>query len=172
MAVTANERTWAGIRTGARTRARAGTAAAAFLAADALVHVYWMTGSTWPARDPASLSRAVLNMEVPFTPPALLAPLGLLLAGAALLLAQAGRPARLARRLPTRAVRLGAAAVAAGVLARTVVGLAWALGFGVDTASPFYRLNLFVYTPACLALFTAVLIATRRPAGERPVSSR
>lgn len=60
----------------------AAAAVAAVLGVDALIHLYWSTGRIWPARDTASLSRAVLNKEVPFTSPVLL-PLVVLLAVAA-----------------------------------------------------------------------------------------
>lgn len=143
-----------------RMRVRAGITVAAVLAADALVHVYWMTGATWPARDPVALSFAVLNFEVPFTPRGLLMPFTLLVAGSALMLVRAGR------------VRwLGVRAVAAGLLVRGVAGLVWALGIGTSTGDPFYWLNLLVYTPVCWALFAATVIAgtkgTAWPPGPR-----
>jgi hypothetical protein len=150
-----------------RTRVRMGIGVATVLGADALVHVYWMTGSTWPARDSASLSRAVLNMDVPFTPLGLLAPFALLLAAATLILMHGGRPAGLGRRVPDSVKRLGVRVVAAGLLARGIMGLVWALGIGVSTSNPFYWLNLLVYTPACLLLFTATVISVLSPRDQR-----
>ncbi|WP_433437221.1 hypothetical protein [Nonomuraea sp. CA-141351] len=76
-----------------QTRVRTGIAVVTVLAADAVAHLYWMTGSTWPARDAGSLSRAVLNFVVPFTPRVLLVPLALLLAAATLVLIALDRPA-------------------------------------------------------------------------------
>ncbi|MFD9339116.1 DUF3995 domain-containing protein [Streptomyces sp. NPDC060028] len=151
-----------------RTRRRAGMTVAAVLAADALVHVYWMTGATWPARDPAALSLAVLNFEVPFTPRGLLMPFTLLVTGSAVMLAHVGG------RLPGRIGRAAVGAVAAGLLARGSVGVVWALGIGANTDSPFYRLNLLAYTPVCWALFAAAVITSeqRIPARFRPVANR
>ena len=75
-------------------RGRAATVAAV-LAIDGMLHLYWATGSTWPARDARSLSYAVLGAEVPFTPPILLPLATLLFVAAAavygvLVAAQAG----------------------------------------------------------------------------------
>ncbi|MEV4066147.1 DUF3995 domain-containing protein [Nonomuraea dietziae] len=68
-----------------------------------------------------------------------------------------------ARRMPgplvARVVRLVTGVVALGVLARAVLGLVWTLGFGVQTSTPFYWLNALLYTPLCLALFMAVVVA-------------
>lgn len=162
-----------------RTRVRAGMAVASALAADAVVHVYWMTGSTWPAQDPESLSLAVLNVVLPFTPRGLLVPLAAAVGASALMLLAVGRPAWLARRIPARLRRLGGLLVATGVLARGIAGVIWAFGIGASPSTPFYWLNLLAYTPACLALFTAAVIATRTttpavttPAGSRPPTTR
>ncbi|WP_214415206.1 DUF3995 domain-containing protein [Sphaerisporangium fuscum] len=148
-----------------RTRVRAGMLVAAALAADAAVHLYWTTGALWPAREARALSLAVLNFEVPFTPRVLL-PLAALLTAASLTMAAGvGRLGRLGRAVPRPLLRLGTLAIAAGTLLRGVFGVAWALGNGTDTSTPFYWLNVFVYTPLCLALFTATMIARR----ARPV---
>ncbi|MBB3733406.1 DUF3995 domain-containing protein [Nonomuraea dietziae] len=279
-----------------QTRARAAYAAATVLAVDAAAHLYWTTGAIWPAPDVRTLSLAVLNMEVPFTPRVLL-PLAaaLLTASAALITTtrlgalgagvggvasvgdrsvaakgddanghsanghsrvgnggvgglggaggtevgagdagadgaggdgvgalrvpdvdggdgrghggadrgpggadrQAGGADREAggvragdlagtalsgargsgtavrpvgsrhgwgaRRMPglmvARVVRLVTGVLALGVLARAVLGLVWTLGFGVQTSTPFYWLNALLYTPLCLALFVAVVVA-------------
>ena len=52
----------------------------------AAVHVYWATGTTWPAGDERSLSLTVLNAQVSFSPGVVLplAAVHLLLAGAIL----------------------------------------------------------------------------------------
>ncbi|MFI8084656.1 DUF3995 domain-containing protein [Kitasatospora sp. NPDC086009] len=142
-------------------RRTATLAVAGLLAADALLHVYWATGRTWPAADPASLSRAVLNAEVPFTPPVVLPLAALLFSGSALVLARGGLLDGAARRLPAVALRWGPRAVAAGLLARGLAGLLWATGVGVDTGSAFYRLNLAFYTPLCLAAAAAALAVAR-----------
>ncbi|NUW40142.1 DUF3995 domain-containing protein [Nonomuraea rhodomycinica] len=136
---------------------RLGTLTAAVLLTDAAAHLYWLTGRTWPAHDVRSLSLAVLNMEVPFTPRVLVPLAVALTTGAVAVLAcSRGRGG-----LPARMVT---GAVAAGTLARAAAGLAWILGIGADTATPFYWLNLIVYTPLCAAMATsAAMIAARRP---------
>ncbi|MEU6238959.1 hypothetical protein ABZ885_38965, partial [Kitasatospora sp. NPDC047058] len=72
-------------------RRTAALVVATVLAADGLLHVYWATGSTWPAADAPSLSRAVLNAEVPFTPRVVLPLAAVLFSGAAVVLARGGR---------------------------------------------------------------------------------
>ncbi|MGW0395480.1 DUF3995 domain-containing protein [Streptomyces sp. NPDC003042] len=127
------------------TRIRTGRALAALLATDGLIHLYWATGATWPAADERTLSLAVLGTEVSFGPPVVLPLAAVTLAGAGAVLAHSrGRGGRL-----TRAVT---AAVAAGLAVRGLAGLGWAAGL-LDSPpdSPFYVLNLALYTPACLA---------------------
>jgi hypothetical protein len=63
---------------------------AVVLGVDALLHAYWMTGRTWPAPDPRTLSQVVLGTEVPFTPRVLLPLVLLLSGGATLVLGRAG----------------------------------------------------------------------------------
>jgi len=105
----------------------------------AAVHIYWATGATWPAADERSLSRAVLGGEASFAPQVVLplAALHLLLAFAVL---------RSDRSAVARAVVAG---LAAGLAARATLGLVWAF---TDTGTTFFWLNLFLYTPACVAL--------------------
>jgi hypothetical protein len=141
----------------------AAVAVAAVLGADALVHVYWLTGRTWPAPDTRTLSLAVLNADVPFTP-RVLAPLVLLLtAGAGAVLARAGL---LGTALPGWAPAAGAYAVAAGLLLRGGAGVVWALGIGAGRGTLFYRLNIRLYTPVCLLLCAGAFIAAAGPAGR------
>ncbi|MEY9962253.1 hypothetical protein ABIA33_000274 [Streptacidiphilus sp. MAP12-16] len=131
-----------------------GVVVATVLTVDAAIHLYWTTGATWPAASQQSLSQAVLNLDGKFTPPVLLPIAGLLLTGATLLLARAngrgGRPAALV-----------SAAVAGGLAVRGAAGLVWITGFGADTSSPFYWLNLLAYTPACLTLAPLALSVAR-----------
>ncbi|GAA4223615.1 hypothetical protein GCM10022254_01110 [Actinomadura meridiana] len=128
---------------------------AAVLVLDALLHVYWMTGRTWPARDVSTLSRGLLNADVPFTP-RVLAPLVLALAGAgATVLAQADV---ILSGLPGWLPLAGTFVVAAGVGVRALAGVAWALGMGAERGSTFYRLNLVLYTPLCLVLVAATAV--------------
>jgi hypothetical protein len=128
---------------------------AAILGIDALVHVYWMTGRTWPARDTRTLSQAVLNFEVPFTPRVLAPLVIILLAGATAVLAKAGQ---LGDWLPGWIAAAGAAAVAVGALLRGGAGIIWAMGIGADRNTAFYWLNLTAYTPMCLILCGAATI--------------
>jgi hypothetical protein len=128
----------------------------------AAVHVYWATGATWPATDEHSLSLTVLNMSVSFSPRVVLplAALHLLLAGAIL------------TSVRWRLSRLVVAGLVAGLAVRTVAGLVWITG-AVDTSTAFYWLNLFLYTPLCVALCVAdlKLLRARRPtAVDRPLS--
>ncbi|MEU9005584.1 DUF3995 domain-containing protein [Streptomyces sp. NPDC059982] len=143
------------------TTRRAGRALAAVLAADALAHLYWATGATWPAPDARALSLGLLGAEVPFTPPVVL-PLAAALSVASLAVA-----ARAEGR-GGRAAALVTGAVAAGLGVRALAGAGWALGLdaGVEAAGPaFHRLNLLLYTPLCLASGWAAL---RVLAGTRP----
>jgi hypothetical protein len=145
----------------------AAIAVATVLAVDALIHVYWMTGRTWPARDARTLSQVMLNADVPFTP-RVLAPLVVILAvGALAVLARAGLlDAWLPHWMPVWVPAAGTIAVAGGTLLRAGAGIVWALGIGARTGSTFYWLNLAAYTPICLALCGAAtaVLAHGRPA--------
>ena len=68
----------------------AAIAVASVLGLDALIHVYWLTGRVWPARDTRALSQAVLNADVPFTPRVLLPLVVILTIGGTAVLARAG----------------------------------------------------------------------------------
>jgi uncharacterized protein DUF3995 len=131
---------------------------AAVLAADGLAHLYWTTGSTWPAANTRSLSEAVLGADVPFTPPILLPLATILLGAAGLVLARS----RWGRRWPLQA---GTIAIAVGVSVRALAGVVWALGIGTEFGGTFYWLNLIVYTPLCIGMAVAAL----RVAGVRRV---
>lgn len=140
---------------------------ATVLGVDALIHVYWMTGRTWPARDDRTLSQVVLNTDVKFTPRGL-APLAVILtAGALVVLARAGLlSALLLEWLPKWVLTAGTIAVAAGTFLRGAAGIVWALGIGARPGSTFYWLNLTLYTPLCLVLCGAatLVLAHGRPA--------
>ena len=127
----------------------------------AAVHVYWATGATWPAEDERSLSQTVLNMQVSFSPRIVLplAALHLLLAGAILTSAR------------WRLSRLVVVGLAVGLTARAAVGLVWITG-AVDTSTAFYWLNLFLYTPLCVALCVADLKLLRARQSLVPEFSR
>jgi pimeloyl-ACP methyl ester carboxylesterase len=113
----------------------------------AAVHVYWATGTTWPAGDERTLSTAVLGGPMSFSPEIVL-PLAALHVVLAVAVLTSDR---------FKLSRLAVAGVAAGVAARSAAGIVWACGFGADTGTPFYWLNLFFYTPLCVALCLADL---------------
>ncbi|GAA3104821.1 DUF3995 domain-containing protein [Streptomyces rectiviolaceus] len=137
-----------------RTARRAAVVLASVLTVDALFHLYWATGATWPADDSESLSYAVLGTEAPFTPPVVLPLAVLLLTAGGTVVAQSRRPYRL--------FRLGTLAVAGGLGLRTLAGVFWL--FAQDTGSAFYWLNLGLYTPLCAVLCAAALTVARREA--------
>ncbi len=51
--------------------------------------------------------------------------------------------------------------LATGFLLRGLLGIVWALGLLPSTSELFYKLNLLVYTPACLVLFAAAIVVLR-----------
>ncbi|MGW7364008.1 DUF3995 domain-containing protein [Streptomyces sp. NPDC054841] len=136
----------------APTPTRAAVLVASVLTVDALLHLYWMTGATWPAADERSLSQAVLGTDVPFTPPILLPLVALLLTAAAFVLAHSRHPRHVL-------LRVGAQAVAAGLSLRALAGIYWL--FAKETGSAFYWLNLALYTPLCAGLAIAALRVAR-----------
>lgn len=141
-----------------QTRERAGMLVAAVLAADGVLHAYWTTGAIWPAHDARSLSHAVLNTDIPFKP-TVVGPLAcLLLLGALTALARVHRLGRLGQRIPDRVLQFGILVIAAGLLLRGVAGIGMALRG--DTSTTFYRLNVMLYTPACLVLCAAAVAAS------------
>ncbi|MFE6127434.1 DUF3995 domain-containing protein [Streptomyces sp. NPDC056437] len=127
---------------------RAAVLVASVLTVDALFHLYWATGETWPAAGEGSLSRAVLGTDVPFTPPVLLPLVALLLTAAALVVAHSRRPGH-------PLLRLGTLAVAAGLSLRALAGIYWL--FAKETGTAFHWLNLVLYTPLCALLAWAAL---------------
>jgi Protein of unknown function (DUF3995) len=142
----------------------AAVVSASVLGVDALIHVYWLTGRTWPARDTRTLSQAVLNADVPFTP-RVLAPLVIILTvGAATVLAKAGLlSAWLPEWLPGWMPTVGTLTVAVGAILRAGAGILWMLGIGAKRGTAFYVLNLTAYTPICLVLASAdAVVAAQR----------
>ncbi|GGP79220.1 DUF3995 domain-containing protein [Streptosporangium pseudovulgare] len=131
---------------------------AAGLLADAFLHLYWLVR---PAADPRALSLAVLDFETPFTARTLVPLIAVLTVAALSVIAvsrgQGGRPAKV--------VTL---ALGGGLLVRAELGLAWASGLGTDTGTPFYWLNLLLYTPLCVALgfATGVVLIRATPPGR------
>lgn len=152
-----------------RAKERAGMLVAAVLAADGALHAYWATGAIWPAHDARSLSQAVLDTDVPFKP-AVVGPLAcLLLLGALTTLARVHRLGRFGRRIPDRVLQFGTLVIAAGLLLRGVAGIGMALRG--DTGTTFSRLNIMLYTPACLALCAAAVAASRAERADGALAS-
>lgn len=136
--------------------------AATILAIDAIIHVYWLTGRTWPARDTRTLSQVVLNADVPFTPRAL-TPLVLILAGAAATILVRAGVTDTVSWLPSWIPAAGTIAVAAGAFVRACAGVVWALGIGSRKGSMFHTLNIVAYTPICVVLCCAATLVALRP---------
>jgi hypothetical protein len=130
-----------------------GRFAAGLLAVDALLHLYWLTGATWPAPDERELSLAVLGFPAPFTAPVLI-PLILLLATAAAAIEwrlRRGKEGTLGR-----GAHLVTLAVAAAAAVQVPLRLAWAAGLGEPGGGALFdRLNLVLYLPACVLLALA-----------------
>ncbi|MDA1361155.1 DUF3995 domain-containing protein [Glycomyces luteolus] len=138
------------------------------LIADAAFHLLWATGSTWPAADVRTLSYALLGAEVSFAPGLLLALAALALTTLAVIHCRA-RVERCHRLYPL--LQAGALAFLAFVSVRALAGLIWALGVGAAADhADFHRLNLFAYTPLCLAMAAAVFTIVR--SGAKPLRSR
>lgn len=132
---------------------------ATVLGVDAFIHLYWLTGRTWPARDARALSQVVLNADVPFTPRVLVPLIVVLTVGATAVLAKAGLLGGwLLDWLPGWIPTAATVAVAVGALLRGGAGIIWALGIGARRDTAFYWLNLTAYTPICLILCGAAAV--------------
>ncbi|MEV6964163.1 hypothetical protein AB0M47_03530 [Hamadaea sp. NPDC051192] len=133
--------------------------AAGVLGVDAALHVYWLTGATWPAVDERALSLAVLGFPAPFTA-RILIPLALALTVAAVAL----------WRGTGRLARLIAMAVAVGTAVQVPPRLAWAVGLGSPTDGAVFRwLNVLLYLPLCALL---AIVAFRVARGGTPMRMR
>ncbi len=139
----------------------AGILVAVVLALDGLLHAYWATGQIWPTSNKLALVQAVLNTsKMRAWRPAILVPLaGLLLGGALLVLARVHRLGTLGQLLPEPLLQAGILAIATGLLLRGVAGIGWVLARASAKSKLFYKLNVVVYTPICLILFIAAVVA-------------
>lgn len=144
-----------------RDKERAEILAAGALAADGLLHAYWATGRTWPARDRGKLGRLVLNLDEPaLFGPAVVGPLsGLLFLASLATLARVRRLGALGRVILYPVLQACVLAVATGLSLRGAQGV-W-IALRKESGTPFYRLNLASYTPACLLLSAAAVAASR-----------
>ena len=151
---------------------RPGAVVALILGADCAMHLFWATtGNSWPATSFRSLSRGLLNAGFPFTPRVLFPLAAILLAAAVMVLTQAGLPGGLAR-LPARLPRLATIGIGAAVLIRAIAGVLWIAGIGSPATSPFWWLNLFLYTPACLVMFAGCVVLLRSATHRAGTSAR
>jgi hypothetical protein len=142
----------------------------AVLVVDAAFHLLWATGSTWPAANVRTLSYGLLGSEVSFAPGLLLALTGLALTTLAVIHSRA-RVERGHRLYPL--LQAGTLAFLAFVTVRAAAGLVWILGIGAPADhADFYRLNLLLYTPLCLALAAAVLAIARSGTSTRQDAPR
>jgi hypothetical protein len=138
-----------------------GILVAAVLAVDGVLHAYWATGRIWPAPDKLSLVQAVLNSNKThlFRPTVLVTLVCLLFLGALTILARVLSLGMLGQLIPDSLLQIGILVVAVGLLLRGLAGIIWAFGMIEAKSKLFYKLNLIVYTPACLVLFAAALVA-------------
>lgn len=113
---------------------------------DAGLCVWWSIGTVWSANGPGSLSVAVLGLQVPLRPGALLS-LAALLSGAAVVvvLRARSRPGGYWHRV----WGAGTVVLLAGLLLRALLGVAWLFGY---LPPLFFWLNALVYTPVCALL--------------------
>jgi len=141
----------------------AGILIAAVLAVDALLHAYWATGRNWPAPDKLTLAQLILNSNKAhlFKPRGLILLTCLLFLGALTVLARIHRLGTLGQLVPDSILQIGVLIVAAGLFLRGIAGIVWALGLAAAKSKQFYKLNLILYTPVCLVLFTAAVVVSR-----------
>lgn len=153
-------------------RKRGGIVVAALLGVDCVMHTFWAsTGSSWPATTDKSLSRGLLNADIAFTPGVLFPLAAILLVATVMVLMRAGLLARFAA-VPTWLPQLVTIGIGAAVLVRAIAGVVWIVGIGASTTTPFYWLNLALYTPACLVMFAACFVVLRSPAHRAGVSAQ
>lgn len=137
----------------------AGIFVALVLVGDSLLHLYWATGRYWPARDPLSLSQAVLNSnKTRLFKPACVPLACLLFIGALMVLARIHRLGTFGQRIPDWFLQLGIEVLAAGFLLLGLTGILRATRLVKAKSRLFYKLNLLAYTPLSLVLFAAAVI--------------
>lgn len=138
-------------------RRTAGNIVAAILLTDAVFHLYWLTGATWPASDVRELSLALLGDVYPFTPRVLIPlALALVLAATAVLLCSR----QIGPQWVQRSARLVTATICIAASGRAVLGLFWLTGVGIEGNTTLYWLNLVLYTPLCLILSVSSVLLT------------
>ena len=152
---------------------RAGIVVGAVLGTDCALHLFWATtGSSWPASTEESLSRGLLNADFAITPRVLYPLAAVLLAATLMVLTRSGLFPWLAARVPGWLPTLVTIGVGAAVLIRAIAGIVWIAGIDSSTATWFYRLNLLLYTPACLAMFAGCVAVLRSPRDQDASDAR
>jgi 4,5:9,10-diseco-3-hydroxy-5,9,17-trioxoandrosta-1(10),2-diene-4-oate hydrolase len=137
------------------------------------LHLFWATtGSSWPATTEESLSRGLLNADFAFTPRVLYPLAAVLLAATLMVLTRSGLFPWLGARVPGWLPTLVTIGLGAAVLIRAIAGIVWIAGIDSSTATWFYRLNLFLYTPACLAMFAGSVAVLRSPRDQDASDAR
>ena len=140
---------------------------AAALAGVATVHFVWATGSTWPYPDATAFVRNVVGTSGTSRPPAAALSIGVGVLTALAAGAIAARP----RLHPGRSLTLAdLCAKGAGIvlLARGVGGLLGSAAGWWPTTPEFRRNNLRWFSPLCIALGAAALIAARNRSTAQP----
>jgi hypothetical protein len=133
-------------------------ATAMVLLAIAGLHMYWVAGGRWPNRDAASLNEMVVGARPGAAPPPrlLTAAVSAGLVGMAL----GAVAARGLVALPLPGTVRALTWVAAGVLAVRGIGGFFDRWLRPHTvAMPFARLNLWIYSPLCVALAAGLVAA-------------
>jgi len=114
----------------------------------------------------------LLNADFAFTPRVLYPLAAVLLAATLMVLTQSGLFPWLGARVPGWLPTLVTIGVGAAVLIRAIAGVVWIAGIDSSTATWFYRLNLFLYTPACLAMFVGCVAVLRSPRDQDASDAR
>lgn len=140
------------------TKLRSGVILATVLMVDGLVHLYWATGSTWPAVDVKTLSHAVLNADVSFGPLVVIPLAFLLFIATIIVLAKIRFLGKFNNLIPDRLLKFGLMVLSTGLFLRSLVGIIWVFGIGADPKTIFFWLNLFGYTPICIGLFIVSML--------------
>lgn len=134
------------------------------LGAVAALHAAWAAGSTWPYKDPTTLTRSVVGIPESgdFPPPGLtLVVTGALTVTAGAALARTANSEKIRRT--ARLLSLPAAAVLA---VRGVGGFAQSLLHPQAATPEFTRNDLRIYSPLCLGL-AAGLVALEKPTAQK-----
>lgn len=136
--------------------------AVAGLGGTALIHALWAAGADWPARDREGLADLVYGSH-PFPgTAATTAVAATLVAATGLVAVRSGLISRASGWRDSALVRYGSRAVAAALATRGAAGVV-ASGLSMGDWSERYRhWDLRLYSPLCLGLAVAVIVAETR----------